>query len=148
MKKHKRRLFLNVNKFQRRILYPALFFCFVSFFLSFFNLLYAGYLEHSLNRIHTLGVDNLQMVIPWYYSLLSYKIALPWFLFSALTMLCLMVYWIYYVSSKIIGPYDRILKGLDNIIDGDKEHKLSVRKKDEMFDELVKKINTLCKKIQ
>ena len=62
-------------------------------------------------------------------------------------LLLFMICWMYYVSGKIVGPYNRILTELDKIIEKGQKRAISVRKGDKLFEELVRRINLLIKKI-
>lgn len=70
------------------------------------------------------------------------------FIFTALSVvltIAALFYWSYSIAHKILGPYERILRELDSMV-GMTEHKsLKVRDGDEMFGELIKRINLLLK---
>ena len=54
------------------------------------------------------------------------------------------VTWAYLASRSVLGPLDRLLRELDEILDGRRERKpLSVRAKDDLAHELVKRLNKL-----
>ncbi len=53
----------------------------------------------------------------------------------------------YKISHKIIGPFDRIVRELDECIEGKKEGPIVIRK-DDKFQPLVEKINKLLDKIK
>ncbi len=54
-------------------------------------------------------------------------------------------YWAYKISNKVLGPYERVLRDLDKVIDGRSGKALTVRQGDDMFAELIARINVLIK---
>ena len=52
----------------------------------------------------------------------------------------------YYMSNKIIGPFERIIKELNDVLEGKRKQSLETRKDNEMFGDLLKLINKLIKK--
>ena len=56
-----------------------------------------------------------------------------------------LIYWVNYISNKILGPYERILKEFDSVLSTRNKKILKVREGDEMFAELLKRINILIK---
>ena len=57
------------------------------------------------------------------------------------------VLWAYYVSNKIVGPFERVLREVDDILAGKGKKKIGIRSKDGMFEELVKRINALVERL-
>jgi nitrogen fixation/metabolism regulation signal transduction histidine kinase len=55
--------------------------------------------------------------------------------------------WTYYVSNKIVGPFERVLREVDDILAGKGKNKIGIRSKDGMFEELVKRINALVERL-
>jgi len=72
--------------------------------------------------------------------------AVPYMLIGVAFMLMCVIMWTYYVSHRIVGPHNRIILELDEIIKGTRTEPLSVRKDDKMFSELIDRINNLIKK--
>ncbi|MDP1853184.1 MAG: hypothetical protein Q8L26_03115 [Candidatus Omnitrophota bacterium] len=66
-------------------------------------------------------------------------------LVSAPTIIFLILIFAYKVSHKIVGPFDRIIRELDEIIEGKKKNHIALRKSDK-FCPLVEKINKLLDK--
>lgn len=64
---------------------------------------------------------------------------------GAMALIIGLFYWAYGISNKVLGPYDRIIRDLDKIVDGRSRKDLYVRPGDEMFEELVTRINVLIK---
>lgn len=132
-KKFNRNIVLNVNKFQKRILYPVLFSCLVACNAIVLCLAYFYFpAGHEFFFDLTLG---------------DIKPYLPGVLISVSVMLIFIIFWTFYMSNKIVGPYERVLKELDVILTGDKRDGINSRKGDEMFEELLRRINLLIKKL-
>jgi uncharacterized membrane protein len=55
----------------------------------------------------------------------------------------LLVFWAVGISSRILGPCERILADLERMVKEQKARPLQVRRGDEMFGELLKRINAL-----
>ncbi len=81
------------------------------------------------------------------YDLKALKIIIPHLLMAVAPFLLFMVCWMYYVSGKVVGPYTRILLELDKIIENGQKRIIYVRKGDELFEELLGRINILIKKL-
>ncbi|MFH1360228.1 MAG: hypothetical protein ABIJ41_04225 [Candidatus Omnitrophota bacterium] len=132
--KSKRKTTFNyLNKFQKRILYPILV---PSFSLCLFSMLCLSfYYEMNLNQSH------LQQIDPY---LVNFFV--PGFLLVCLMMMLFVTLWILLISNKIFGAYDRLIKELDDMLQGKGKKIITVRKGDEMFNELLKRFNALLKK--
>jgi hypothetical protein len=76
------------------------------------------------------------------------KIAFP-ISIGIITFLCLMLVlcfmWLFIVLHNLIGAFDRIMKELDDIIAGRSKKTIVARPKDELANDLLKRINTLIK---
>ena len=86
-----------------------------------------------------LGFDSI-------FASIQFQTAIQFFLLVILIMLIFIILWIYHQTNKIIGPHDRIIRELDEIILGKRKDALTVRKDDDMFGELVDRINTIIGK--
>ncbi len=73
------------------------------------------------------------------------KMTLPWILISLAFLF--IVLWTYYVSNKIVGPFERVLREVDDILAGKGKKNIGIRSKDGMFEELVKRINALVERL-
>ncbi len=73
------------------------------------------------------------------------KMALPWILISLAFLF--IVLWTYYISNKIVGPFERVLREVDDILAGKGKKKIGMRKGDVMFEELVKRIDALVERL-
>jgi len=76
----------------------------------------------------------------------SRKVALILLAVTPIVILVLLVF-AYRMTHTMLGPYDRIIKELDDRITGKKSEDISLRKKDKFWP-LVNKINRLLHKIQ
>jgi len=134
--KSKRDLLNNVTKPQQRILIPF----YVACLLVCVCLVYFDYLifRHPLllhPEYYLPPIEDQQfLVIKKTMILLTVLIS---------TSLLFLVYWAYVVSNRILGPYERILRELDKMIEEKKGRPLKVRSQDEMFGELLQRINKL-----
>lgn len=61
-------------------------------------------------------------------------------------ILVLLVYWASYISNKVLGPYERILKEMDEVISRKLSRKILVREGDTMFEALLKRVNVLIER--
>ena len=130
----KRKLFLNINRFQRPILYLTVAATFVTVVIlaisvSFLSYDIADMIIHSTKEIPTtkLAVSFVLMILP-----LSYLA---------------IIYFSLRISNKLVGSMERILKELDEIIEKREKKHLTVRKGDDLVQELLKRINTLIDKM-
>ncbi len=127
-KPYRRSLLFHTNDFQKRLIFPVLLSC-------LFSLVCLTYL-YCYSDVGRL-IYNDQ-----YYFL---KMALPWILISLAFLF--IVLWTYYVSNKIVGPFERVLREVDDILAGKGKKKIGIRSKDGMFEELVKRINALVERL-
>ncbi len=127
-KPYKRSLLFHINTFQKQLIFPVMLSC----LFSFVCLAY-------LYRYTDVGsvIYNEQ-----YYFV---KMALPWILISLAFLF--IVLWTYYVSNKIVGPFERVLREVDDILAGKGKKKIGTRKGDVMFEELVKRIDALVERL-
>ena len=131
MAKFKRNLILHLNKYQIRIIYPVLI---SSLIASVSFLLCLAYIYFP---------DNYKLFNNYTFSQLKFFI--PWILIMTSMLVTYLVFWTYYMSNKLVGPYDRIIRELDEILSGKRKGPIKTRKGDEMFDGILKRINSLIK---
>ncbi len=132
----KRSKTFNMNKYQTRIVlttfFPLLFICaiVVLFLQAFFS-------------------EILQVITTWSAAKTT-RLILQWNVaFYAIYVLLLLgvLFWAYYVSRDIVGAFERILKDLDAVIDGEQRKPITARAKDELANELLKRINILIRNL-
>lgn len=131
-----RDVFFNVNRPQERILYPFYASCLLilAFLVALAYLMY----EHPLFRD---TMDSQAFVTANHLGGAKAIILILGITF--VIILFALIYWAYNISNQILGPYERIVHELDMILNGKGRRLLHVRKNDEMFAELVERINAL-----
>ncbi len=131
-KENRRNIIFRLNKYERLIVYPVLISCLIVFFISVLCIMYSFFpKDFSITKDVQLG--QLSVLIP-----ISLIVV---FLLSIFV-----IFQTYYMSNKIIGPFERIVKELDEVVEGKRKQPLETRKGNEMFDDLLKLINQLIKK--
>lgn len=132
MAEQPRNLLLNVNKFQKLIIFPIIIFCIIAGIMVYLALEYNVRVSINPKEPIILSFDAAQ-----------YREALPYMLILIAVMLICIIGWTYYISNRIVGPHNRIIRELDAMIEGNHKGQLSVRKDDAMFAEIVDRINKL-----
>ena len=127
-----RALLFKTNKFQKLIIYPTVIFCIVAAVLVYICLEYNIRISIYSDEPYVLGMDADKL-----------RHAIPMILVGIALMLVCIIAWSYYIANKIAGPHERILKELDEVIEGYRKDELTVRKDDKMFAELLEKINVI-----
>lgn len=97
-----------------------------------------------------LGGGNIGTEKENFYFLLKHGLSAnrDFFIFTGMTIImtvAALFYWSYLIANKVLGPYERVLRELDEMVDKGVRKKLVVRDGDEMFGELVKRVNSLLK---
>jgi len=131
---NRRSVILYTNKFQKLIIYPILVFSSIAAVMIYLCLEYNIRISINPNESMILIFDAAQL-----------REAVPYLLIGVAFMLLCVIVWTYYISHRIIGPHNRIIGELDEMIKGTRTEPLSVRKDDKMFSELIDRINTLVK---
>ncbi len=130
------RAFLHMNKHQRQIIrlsvVPSTIFCVVMYFL-----LHAFQGEVSEAIYTASDVASIKFVSEWAFALLSILL-----LYLGCGFL-----WAYAVSSDVVGPFDRIIRELDEVIDSGARQPITVRQRDELAQQLLKRVNVLVKNL-
>ncbi len=147
MSKNKRSLFLHVNRFQQYLLYPVLLTCLLACGISFYSLYYIHYIDNHLLVACNIDFNRLEREIPWIMNIRNFNTAIPFFLMTICLMLFLMIFWLYYVSNKLVGPYERVLRELDEVVAGKHKNPIGLREGDDLFKELLKRINPIIAKL-
>ena len=131
-KQYKRDLFRNVSQTQKNFLYPVLVLCMLGCIITLLILDYLHFDRGSI--IYEYEFTKLKIIILIgcvVFSLLMFGISLA----------------VYFVSSKIVGPYDRIIGELDKVLKGEIKGPLNVRKSDTLFKGLLDRVNALIKRM-
>ncbi len=130
------RVFLHTTKHQRQIIrlsvVPSTIFCVVMYFL-----LQAFQREVGEAIYSASDVASIKFVSEWAFALLS----------MVLLYLGCGFLWAYAVSNNVVGPFDRIIHELDKVIDEGARHPITVRQRDELAQELLKRVNVLVKNL-
>jgi len=136
MTKYKRDiLFSVVNKEQERILYPFYAACLLLLlcFVMVAGLMMDGFLSGTGKYATLVSVERL--------SLLNQQILVVGGIFGL--VFCALIYWAFFITNKILGPYERIVRELDLVLSGKKRTAIKVRENGGMFSELLKRVNIL-----
>ncbi len=133
--KTNRKFILNISNYQKHIIYPILAFCFIAGIMVYLCLEFIITININPNIAKMFSFDTVQI-----------QQAIPYFLMIIIVMLIFIILWAYYKTNKIIGPHDRIIRELDEIIVGKRKGPLTVRQGDDMFGELLERINTIIEK--
>ena len=131
-----RSIILNTNKFEKLIIYPTVIFCLIAALLVYLCLEYNVRISIYPRESTILNINATQ-----------FREAIPYMLIGIALILICIISWSYYVANKLVGPHDRIIKELDEVIQGKKTDPLTVRNDDKMFAELLEKINKLIEKL-
>jgi len=124
----KRSLFFHVNKYQRSIL---LYLIALGVSCLVLILMFLSYLYVDINNfLHSFPFRTLKICIIVAFPIVS-------------IMLLLVCLHLYRLTSRIFGPYDRVVKEMDVLLQTGQKKEITARKGDEMFKELLKRINAL-----
>lgn len=129
---HKRSFFRNVTPTQKKFLYPVLVPC---MFGCIIILLILDYLHF----------DQGSIIYEYEFNKLKIIILIGCVVFSL--MLFIIAFAMYFISSNIIGAYDRIVGELDKVLKGEAKGPLTVRKSDKLLKGLVDRVNALIERI-
>ncbi|MFH1360229.1 MAG: hypothetical protein ABIJ41_04230 [Candidatus Omnitrophota bacterium] len=128
-----RKSLANINRYQKEIIYPVLV---PSFAIGLFTLLSLAYYYNFDYRLDTgLSFDPFFL-----------NFVIPLFLVVLLFFMVFISIWICGVSNRIVGPHERIIRELDDILADKGKKRLTIRKDDQMYKELTDRINALIKK--
>ena len=157
-----RNTFFKVNKYQKIILYPVLtascFACLVSILCLVYFFLLQDEKPITIREYYDSGVLVAQKSFKgdkpissitakiYDFDLVQFRVLIPWFIATVIAMLLFVIYWSLYITHKLVGPYERVLKELDEVIEGKKHSPIIARKGDELFQEILKRINALIVK--
>jgi len=132
----KRFKYFRTNKYQRRIIIltiiPSIIIClFMSLLIKFFH---RGLINMLLFHPVTQNVDFINK---W----AIFIISTIWFFFAVIFVFA------YNISMNMVGAFARITRELDEIIDGKDKKRIGARNKDELANELLKRINVLIRNL-
>ncbi|KPA11371.1 conserved hypothetical protein, membrane, partial [Candidatus Magnetomorum sp. HK-1] len=137
-KSFKRNMLFNMNRFQATLVLPILLIMIVV------QILLGGMFYLSVSKTSMVLEQSNSKTVVYQQLLIKYQAYFPFVITSISLLVFLLVYWILYISNKILGPHERIIRELDEMIAGKKEKKpLTTRPNDQMFEELLPRINVL-----
>ncbi|MDP2653243.1 MAG: hypothetical protein Q8Q08_04350 [Candidatus Omnitrophota bacterium] len=145
---YQRSLLLHVNRSQQRIIFPIMVCCFIASVISFATLCYLYYIGEHLMLLAEVDIHQFHWALPWFVDIKRFNGVAPLFFISTGVLLLVLVYWTYYVSNIMVGPYERVLRELDALIAGESKGPIHARKGDEVFEALIQRINILAEKVQ
>ncbi|HSV43450.1 MAG TPA: hypothetical protein VLJ10_02755 [Candidatus Bathyarchaeia archaeon] len=128
----KRNIFLHLNQFQKHILLYILSLGSISLILI---LLFLAYLHADYN--------NFFHAFEFYIIKRCILFSLP-IIAGLILFVCL---YSYRMTNRIFGPYNRVVKELDDLLSSCEKRQLKVRQGDAMFDDLVQRINKLIERL-
>ena len=129
----KRNIILNINRYQQSILVPVLLSASMACLMSIVCLIYLLADITETKMIYNIKLTDIQIFIPWIMMGISY-------------LLLFVVFWTYYISNKLVGPFQRVVRELDEVIDGTKTTPIGTRVGDKMFEELLERINKIIER--
>ena len=145
-KNYKRNPVFNLNKFQQQLLFPVIIICILTSSILIFAMLYLYYIGEHVALFITPESQGYQMAIPWFLDIKRYNLIIPVLMLVVAGMLCLMVSWAYHITHRIIGPHERVIRELDEVIAGKRKGPITAREGDDLFEELLQRVNTLIKR--
>lgn len=131
-KKIRRNRFLNVNKYQRSIILAG----FVPMAVLCVSLVILLKTLHSEAIIYVLYGTKNEMV--QFLDQFGF-----WILLLSWSIFLISMVWLFCLSSYLAGPFERILRELDLVIEQKKSKRITARKKDFLANDLLKRINIL-----
>ena len=131
--KFRRNIFFNINRYQAATILPVMIVLIFLLLLAGFFYYWMLYLEPSLQGTRQLFL--LEKIVP---------ALLILFLLFVLLYVC----WVFFITNRILGPFERIINELDEMIEKKKSWRhLHTREGDTMFEELILRINRLIDRI-
>jgi len=124
-----RKSFIRVHRSQRIFLYPVVAAFFLGCALSLLSLMY------FLVEVYVFYPENY-----WFQNII------PAILAAISVFLVAVIIWTLRISSCHVGYQERIIRELDEVLDGEREGPLTTRKADVLFTELLKRINNLIER--
>lgn len=130
-KDSKRKSIFRVNRFQKMLFFPAIFAFIIGCCVAWLSIVY------SLigNYLSGPELESFQGIIP---AMLAF----------ATVLMIALVFWTLNVTTRYFGAYERIIKELDKVLDGQGRGPIKTRQGDVIFEELLKRINRLIERMQ
>ncbi|MBF0102635.1 MAG: hypothetical protein HQK77_17170 [Desulfobacterales bacterium] len=132
----KRSLIFNLNPFQVRLLFPIL----IAISVIFILIAVMYYVSYHTDMI--VYENKAATTILYQSNLGKLELLLPMMIIVLSFLVIILIYWSYYVSNKIVGPCERVMREMDQIIEGRRGYiPITSRDGDEMFTQLLMRIN-------
>ena len=136
MKSGKRQRFLSINRWQRQSIKLSVAPVLVLFLFMF---LLIEIFQTELRDVIITSTDEAAIVALTRWVVWLYLALAAWFLAVVAST--------YVASRNVLGPFDRLLREMDEMLDGRRERKpLTVRPKDDLAKELLKRVNKFVEK--
>ena len=140
---YKRNPILRLNRFQKSLLFPVIIASLLTSCVIIFTMLYLYYIGENIALFTSVEKRDLQLALPWFMDVQRYNFIIP----VLAGMLVLMVCWAYHIIHRFIGPHERVIRELDEVLAGIRKEPIVPREGDDLFEELLRRINALIKKI-
>ena len=144
---YKRNPFLNTNNYQRRIIYSVMIPSVVASAVCLLTMIYIHYIASHIIFYSHVDFNRPEIYIPWFLDLNRFTSLIPWFLLMISFLMLAAILWAFDFSNKLLGPYDRVLRELDDINAGKSKKQIVFRHGDDMFIDLFKRVNALIEKL-
>ena len=144
---HKRNPFLNTNEYQRRIIFSITVPSIIACGVCLATMVYIHYISSHIIFYSHVDFNKPEIYIPWFLDLNRFSSMIPSFLFMISFLMLAAIVWSFDFSNKLLGPHDRIVSAIDDVLAGKGKAPIVLRRNDDMFQELVKRINVLIEKL-
>ena len=143
----KRNPFLNTNRYQRRIILSVMTPSMIACGVCLFTMIYMHYISSHIIFYSHVDFNRPEIYIPWFLDLNRFAMIIPWILLMIAFLMVTVIAWSFDFSNKLLGPYERVIRELDDVIAGKGKKQITFRSGDEMFIELFRRVNTLIEKL-
>ncbi|MBF0478302.1 MAG: hypothetical protein HQL26_02355 [Candidatus Omnitrophica bacterium] len=124
-----RKVLFNVNKYQQILFYPTILVFMIGCMMAWLCLMYFMLTDYLANP----GLGQIHRLIPYMLVILA-------------AALILVIIWQSKLSNRVVGAFGRVVREMDEVIEGKRPGPIMVRERDEMFYEIVKRVNLLIDK--
>ncbi|MBF0483798.1 MAG: hypothetical protein HQL25_03720 [Candidatus Omnitrophica bacterium] len=124
-----RKILYHINKYQKILFFPTVLVFMIGCMMAWLSLLYFVLGDYSANP----GLGQLRFIIPS-------------FLFILVVAFVLVIVWQCKLSNSVVGAFSRVIREMDEVLDGKRKGPIIVRQRDEMFYEIVQRVNAFIEK--
>jgi len=132
MARQKRKPYDQNNKYQKRIIFltfvPTLIIC---IFISFLAVIFYRDLINVI--LYQSAANSMQFIYHWGYLTL----------FGLWIIFIIVLFWACIISNHIVGPFQRIIREMDEVLAKKEKKHIVVRENDELAQEILKRVNKL-----